>query len=76
MDNQKVFCESCREDVEYIGETTLMNGTINGRTYSYPGREIRCAKCGALLFVPEIIDANLDSLYNAFRKEHGNIPRN
>ena len=48
-----------------------MTGTIKGKEYHYTGTEARCADCGNLVFVPEISDDNLRSLYNVFREENG-----
>ena len=69
--NQKVFCEECRNDVEYIAASVPMTGTIKGKEYSYTGTEARCADCGALVYVPEITDANLEALYRVYRKDNG-----
>ena len=68
---EKTFCEECRNDVEYTTASVPMTGTIKGEEYHYTGTEARCADCGNLVFVPEISDDNLRSLYNVFREENG-----
>ena len=68
---EKTFCEECRNDVEYTTASVPMTGTIKGKEYHYTGTEARCADCGGLVFVPEISDDNLRSLYNVFREENG-----
>lgn len=68
--NQKVFCEECRNDVEYTVSFIPMVGTIKGKEYSYTGMEARCADCGSLVYIPEISDANLEALYHIFREEN------
>ena len=68
---EKTFCEECRNDVEYTTASVPMTGTIKGKAYHYTGTEARCADCGNLVFVPEISDDNLRSLYNVFREENG-----
>ena len=68
---EKAFCEECRNDVEYTTASVPMTGTIKGKEYHYTGTEARCADCGNLVFVPEISDDNLRSLYNVFREENG-----
>ena len=68
---EKTFCEDCRNDVEYTTVSVPMTGTIKGKEYHYTGTEARCADCGSLVFVPEISDDNLRSLYNVFREENG-----
>ena len=66
---EKTFCEECRNDVEYTTASVPMTGRIKGKEYHYTGTEARCADCGSLVFVPEISDDNLRSLYNVFREE-------
>ena len=68
---EKTFCEECRNDVEYTTVSVPMTGRIKGKEYHYIGTEARCADCGSLVFVPEISDDNLRSLYNVFREENG-----
>ena len=68
---EKTFCEECRNDVEYTTASVPMTGTIKGKEYHYTGTEARCSDCGNLVFVPEISDDNLRSLYNVFREENG-----
>ena len=68
---EKTFCEECRNDVEYTTASVPMTGTIKGKEYHYTGTEARCADCGNLVFVPEISDDTLRSLYNVFREENG-----
>lgn len=72
--NQKVFCEECRDDVEYTVTSVPMIGTIKGREYSYTGMETRCVDCGSLVYVPEISDNNLEALYRVFRETNGIVP--
>lgn len=67
---EKTFCEECRNDVEYTTASVPMTGRINGKMYHYTGTEARCANCGNLVFVPEISDDNLRSLYNVFREKN------
>ena len=65
---EKTFCEECRKYVEYTTVSVPMTGRIKGKEYHYTGTEARCADCGSLVFVPEISDDNLRSLYNVFRE--------
>lgn len=67
---EKTFCEECRNDVEYTTASVPMTGTIKGKAYHYTGTEARCMNCGSLVFVPEISDDNLRSLYNVFREKN------
>lgn len=73
MTENLVFCENCRNDVSYTAATVPMVGTIKGIKYHYTGKEAHCIDCGALIFVPEINDYNLKSLYDAYRTANGII---
>ncbi len=73
MTKNLVFCESCRDDVSYIVTSVSMNGTIKGTLYQYIGKEVRCADCGALVYIPEINDFNLKALYDEYRTANGII---
>ena len=68
MDEKKVFCEECRNDVDFVVTTTSMTGSVRGKEYSYIGQKARCADCGSRIYVPEISDANLRALYDVYRK--------
>ncbi len=71
MNERKVFCEECRDDVEYIIEEKEMVGTIRGVDYHYIGKQAKCANCGAYIDVEEISEFNLKALYDVYRKENG-----
>ena len=70
---KKTFCEKCRNERDYITQSTHMVGTLKGREYSYTGTEAHCKVCNAPVYVAEIADANLKALYDTFRKENGII---
>ena len=70
----KTFCEECRDEVEYSTKSVPMTASIKGKQYSYTGTEAHCKECGSYVYVPEIIDANLRSLYDEYRKENNIIP--
>lgn len=74
MNTKKIFCEVCRNDVNYVEASVPMIGTIKEKEYHYIGIEARCADCGSLLFIPELSDLNLRALYDVYRKENGIIP--
>lgn len=71
MSQNTVFCEECRSDVEYIVKALPMTGKIKNKEYRYMGREAHCKQCGALIYVSEISDANLRSLYDVYRTQNG-----
>lgn len=73
MNTKKVFCEECRNDVDYIEASVPMTGTIREKDYHYVGKEAHCTDCGSQLFIPEFSDYNLRALYDVYRKENGII---
>ncbi len=74
MKRNKTFCEECRDDVGYLIREREMAGSVKGKESHYMGKEAHCAQCGALVYVPEVNDANLEALYEVYRKENGIVP--
>jgi hypothetical protein len=64
-----VFCEECRDEVEYVITEVSMVGTIKAIEYHYTGKEARCIRCNTRIYVPEINDYNLDALYDVYRQK-------
>ena len=73
MDFEKIFCENCRNDVEYNVIEEQMIGTIKGETYTYTGKVAKCKECNYDIFVNSINDYNLKALYDVYREENGII---
>jgi hypothetical protein len=48
-----------------------MVGTIKGVEYHYTGKEARCSRCNARVYVPEVVDLNLKALYDVYRQKNG-----
>lgn len=71
MTRNLIFCEECRDDVEYTITEVPMIGKIKGIEYHYIGKEARCVKCNTSVYVPEINDYNLKALYEVYRRENG-----
>lgn len=71
MTKNLVFCEECRNDVEYTITEVPMVGTIKGAEYHYTGKEARCVHCHTRIYVPEINDFNLKALYDVYRQKNG-----
>lgn len=71
MAERKVFCEECREYVEYIVEQVQTSAAVKGEEYVYLGKTARCVDCGNEIYVPEINDFNLKALYDKYREKHG-----
>lgn len=71
MIERKVFCDECRNDVSYTVENVQMQGIIKGETYTYLGKIAHCADCNSEVYVDEINDYNLKSLYDQYREKQG-----
>jgi putative zinc finger/helix-turn-helix YgiT family protein len=73
MGDKKVFCYECRDDVTYTVTEVDLIGKLKEIEYTYDGKVARCNNCGSEVYVPEIIDLNLKTLYDVYRKEHNII---
>lgn len=71
MGERKVFCEECRNDVEFTVANKQMEGTVKGETYTYLGKAAYCIDCGSEIYVKEINDFNLNELYDKYRNKQG-----
>ena len=70
MNERKVFCEECRNDVEFTVIDKQLYGTSKGEIYNYLGKIAHCIDCGSEIFVDEINDFNLKALYDKYREKH------
>lgn len=70
MESQRVFCEECRNDVNYVVEETQMVGAIKGENYEYMGKVAHCVDCQSEIYVSEVHDFNLKALYDEYRKKN------
>ena len=73
MTLEKVFCEECRNDVEFTVVNESMNGTVKGEKYTYLGKAAHCNDCGSEVYVSEVNDYNLRVLYDMYREKHSII---
>ena len=69
MTKKYIFCEECRNDVEYTVTEMPMVGTIKDVEYRYIGKEARCLCCDSIIYIPEIVDFNLNALYDVYYKK-------
>lgn len=61
--SNKYFCENCRNDMDQYDlfmEPMVIN--IDGVNYEYVGRTARCIECGSEIYVPEVMDFNLQAI--------------
>lgn len=70
MSERKVFCGECRNDVTFSVTKKRMEGTIKGEKYTYLGKEAHCVDCGSEIYVDEINDYNLKTLYDQYREKN------
>lgn len=73
MEEKKVFCEVCRDDVAYIVNDILLEGTLKDETFRYMGKDACCVDCGSEVYVSEVNDYNLAALYSVGREKKGII---
>ena len=71
MSEKKIFCEECRNDVDFTVVNKQMDGTIKGETYTYLGKVAHCIDCNSEIYAEEINDYNLKELYDKYREKHG-----
>lgn len=67
--SNKYFCENCRNDMDQYDlfmEPMVIN--IDGVNYEYVGRTARCIECGSEIYVPEVMDFNLEAIDIAKKK--------
>lgn len=74
MEERKVFCAECRNDVDFFVSQKQMEGSIKGKAYSYIGEEAHCAECGSKIHVDTVNDYNLNALNNVYREKNNIIP--
>lgn len=73
MNERKVFCAECRNNVEFSVTNEYMEGIIKEDTYTYLGKVAHCTDCNSEIYVEEINDFNLKALYDKYREKCGII---
>lgn len=73
MMNRIVFCTECRQDVRFSVREKPDSAELKGEVYEFISKTAYCDECGTEVYVPEIEDENLKSLYFAYRKKHNII---
>lgn len=71
--NRIVFCTECRQDVKFSVREKTDSAQLKGEFYEFISKTATCDACAAEVYVPEIEDENLKSLYDAYRQKHGII---
>lgn len=70
MSTMITFCAECRKDVNFTVEEVKLKNVLKGEEYEYAGRKAICTECGSEVYIPEVEDYNLKSLYDAYRKRN------
>lgn len=73
MMNRIVFCPDCRLDVRFSVREKPDSAELKGEVYEFISKTAYCDECGTEVYVPEIEDENLKSLYGAYRQKHNII---
>jgi putative zinc finger/helix-turn-helix YgiT family protein len=73
VNSKTAFCENCREDVRFSVEKEMITQPFKGEDVEFANAVARCDSCGSEVFVAELHDSNLVSLYDAYRLKNGII---
>jgi hypothetical protein len=68
-ENKKaVYCEICRDFVNYEVKTVSLSSTLRTTSINYRGKEGYCKLCGNVVHVPELRDNNLYELVKRIKE--------
>ncbi|BCZ46827.1 hypothetical protein psyc5s11_28940 [Clostridium gelidum] len=67
------FCEYCMNENEYGVHKENKTSILKDEEISYIAKEAVCNNCGNEIFVSDICDYNLKTLYDEYRKKHNII---
>jgi len=67
------FCEYCMNEIEYKINEANKTSVLKDEEINYMAKEASCSKCGNEIFVSDICDYNLKSLYEEYRNKHNII---
>lgn len=70
---QLAFCEYCMNETEYKINEVNKTSILKDEEINYIAKEAICKDCGNEIFVSDICDYNLESLYEEYRNEHNII---
>lgn len=68
--NTRAFCEECRDEVDVLIDYKNLENTYKGKIYKYVGKVAYCKNCSSEVYISELEDYNLKSLYDVYRKEN------
>lgn len=64
------FCEYCMREIEYETNEVNKMSIIKGEEINYTAKKALCSECNNEIFVSEICDYNLNSMYEEYRNLH------
>lgn len=67
------FCEYCMREIEYETNEVNKMSIIKDEEINYTAKKAVCSECNNEIFVSEICDYNLNSLYEEYRNLHNII---
>lgn len=70
MRKEKAICAECRDYTTYHIIEKEMTSKLKGKEYKYFGKLAICDECGEEIYIEELIDYNLNALYDEYRKEN------
>lgn len=73
MRKEQAFCIECRDYRDYEIKEKMMKTKLKDKEYEFLGKEAICKNCGSEIYIAEINDYNLKSLYDEYRKENNII---
>lgn len=71
--NRIVFCSECRQEVRFSVKEKPDSAELKGEVYEFISKIAYCDECGTEVYVPEIEDENLKTLYDVYRQKQGII---
>lgn len=69
----KVFCTKCYDKEEYTIESSEEVASVREVTFTYLQTRARCKKCGELVYVPAVNDANVYERHKEYYNKLGEL---
>ena len=70
--SQKVLCENCLEEANYIVVNEDQLTHIKGIPVRYQGKRAYCGVCNQMVFVNDVLEYNKQQCYAAFALQNPN----
>lgn len=73
--SQKVLCENCLEETNYIVVNEDQLTHIKGIPVHYQGKRAYCRVCNQMVFVNDVLEYNKQKCYAAFAQQNPSYKR-